>query len=99
MASDRNREWKESYLDILTKAARQFGVDEKYIKNIHDKMMKLNPEKFIEVYNRELSVQSVAENYRLMMERTKKGLSLAGLQENVNTLYKNLSKKIDKIVG
>lgn len=99
MASDRNREWKESYLDILTKEARQFGVNEKYIKNIHDKMMKLNTEKFIEVYNKELSVQSVAENYRLMMERAKKGLSLEGLQENVNTLYKNLSKKIDKIVG
>ena len=99
MSSDRNREWKESFLDILTKEAKQFGVNEVYIRNIHDKMMKLSPEKFIEVYNKELSVQSVAENYRLMMERAKKGLSLEGLQENVNTLYENLSKKIDKIVG
>lgn len=99
MSSDRNREWKESFLDILTKEARQFGVNETYLQNIHDKMMKLSPEKFIEVYNKELSVQSIAENYRLMMERAKKGLSLEGLQENVNTLYENLSKKIDKIVG
>lgn len=99
MLSDKNAEWKESYIDILTKEAEGFNVDQRYLDNIRNKMMKLNPEKFIEVYNKELSIQSIAEMYRLMMERTKKGLSLEGIKENVETLYKNLSDKIDKIVG
>lgn len=99
MSSDRNREWKESFIDILEKEAYQLKVDDKYLKNIREKMMKLNPEQFIEVYNKELSVQSIAEMYRLMMERSKSGLSIDGIKENVNTLYKNLSDKIDKIIG
>ncbi|MBR4486431.1 hypothetical protein IKS57_03635, partial [bacterium] len=97
--SDKNKEWKESYLDILTKEAYQFGVDEKYLKNIKEKMMKLPPDKFIEVYNKELGIQSISENYSMMMERLKSGLSLEGIKENVTSLYKNLSDKIDKIVG
>lgn len=97
--SDKNKEWKESYLDILTKEAYQFGVDEKYLKNIKEKMMKLPPDKFIEVYNKELGIQSIAENYSMMMERLKSGLSLEGIKENVTSLYKNLSDKIDKILG
>lgn len=96
--SDRNKEWKESYLDILEKEAYQFNVDKKYLDNIREKMMKLPADKFIEVYNKELGIQSIAEMYRMMMERTKNGLSLEGIKENVTSLYKNLSDKINKIV-
>ena len=98
MLSDKNREWKEAYIDILEKEAYQFNVDKKYLDNIKEKMMKLPPEKFIEVYNKELGIQSIAEMYRMMIERTNGGLSLEGIKENVTSLYKNLSDKIDKIV-
>lgn len=99
MLSDRNREWKENYLDIILKEGKEAGVNTKYINNIHDKMMKLNSEQFIEVYNKELAIQNVAEMYRLYMERTKGGLSTEGIVENIKSLYKNLSDKIDKILG
>ena len=97
--SDRNKEWKEAYIDILIKEAYQMHVDPEYLKNIKDKLMKLPPEEFVKIYNKNLDTQAIAENYRLMMERNKNGFSLEGLEENVNRLYKNLSDKIDKIVG
>ena len=97
--SDKNKEWKEAYIDILIKEAYQMHVDPEYLQNIKNKLMKLSPEEFVKVYNKNLDTQAIAENYRLMMERNKNGFSLEGLEENVNRLYKNLSDKIDKIVG
>ena len=99
MLSDKNAEWKENYLDIILKEGKEAGVNQQYINNIHDKMMKLNPEQFIEVYNKELAIQNIAEMYRLYMEKTKSGLSTEGIVENINSLYKNLSDKIDKVLG
>lgn len=96
--SDKEREWKESYLDIINKLGREYNIDEKYIKNIHDKMMELSPKDFIKVYNKDLSSQNLAELYHLMMENVKSNVTISGLKDNVESLYKNMSDKIDKIV-
>lgn len=96
--SDKNREWKESYLEILLKTGKEYNIDEKYLKNIHDKMMKLSPKDFVNIYNKDLSTQSVAEMYKLMMENVQSGINISGLKDNIESLYKNLSDKIDKII-
>lgn len=96
--SDKNREWKESYLDLLLKTGYEYGVDKDITDNIKNKMMKLSPNEFMKVYNKSLEVQTVTEYYRMMKETMNSGITISGLKDNVETLYKNLSDKIDLIV-
>ena len=96
--SDKNREWKENYLDLLLKTGYEYGVDKDITDNIKNKMMKLSPKDFMKVYNKSLEVQTVTEYYRMMKETIDSGISISGLKDNVESLYKNLSDKIDLIV-
>lgn len=96
--SDKNREWKESYLELLTKEGYELGVNPEIIKEIEIKMMKLKPDEFVNVYNKELGIQTVTEYYKMMMDSIKNGQSVDYLKDNVTQLYENLNEKLDLIL-
>lgn len=96
--SDKNKEWKESYIDLLTKEGYELGVDKQVLNNIREKMMTLKPDEFVNVYNSELSIQTIAEYYKMMMDSMKNGTSVDYLKDNVTSLYNNINEKLDLIL-
>lgn len=90
-----NPAFKSNYLEMIIDNAFFYNVDNKQVKNIIDKLSKLNAVEFKKLFQEEKSLQAIIDYYLSMQI---KGLDYDQASNDVNDLFTNLNENLDSIL-
>ena len=89
-------QFKNSYLDMLTDLGYHYGYDTEKLEKLKEKIIKLDDDKFVELFNRENSIKAITEYYPTMKKNNKEDYD--SLKSDVTQLYDNIINNIDDIL-
>lgn len=88
--------FKNNYIDMLTGTAYYYGYDEEKIKDIEDKLMKLDDTNFTRLFEEESAIKAVLDYYLTM--KMSEGVKPEYYKDDVSILYDELYNNIDEIL-
>lgn len=99
-SEDRSRILKENYMSGLLTLGYQSGVSQEIIQKIHDRLLELTDKEFLNIFNNDLTVSKIMNNYRVYRKNISKGYDL--FKENwddIDNDFLELFRNLDNIIG
>lgn len=90
-------DFKQNYLDMLTKLGYYYGYDEQKLTVLKDRLISLNTRDFIKVFNTDKAVQNILYYYPIITGKIN-GMNPSDIEEDVSNLYDNLISNINYII-
>lgn len=92
-----NNIFKENYLKMLTDLGYYYDYDNEKMKMMEEKLMKLDSNKFLKLFQTDKSVRAILDYYPIVTN-TFSGINPDDIKEDVTNLYDALIDNIDEIV-
>lgn len=92
-----NEIFKESYLKMLTELGYYFEIDNRKLEKIKEKIMTLNVQKFLKLFNEDKAIKSILDYY-IPFTKDFTIVNYEDIKEDVANLYEALYESIDEIV-
>ena len=89
--------FKEIYFEMLTDLAYYFDYDKDKLKMLHDKLMKLKPNKFLRLFEEDKAIRAIIDYYPVVTKGFN-AINPDDIKDDVVTLYDNLIDNIDIII-
>ena len=89
--------FKEIYFEMLTDLAYYFDYDKDKLKMLHDKLMKLKPNKFLRLFEEDKAIHAIIDYYPVVTKGFN-AINPDDIKDDVVTLYDNLIDNIDIII-
>ena len=89
--------FKEIYFEMLTDLAYYFDYDKDKLKMLHDKLMKLKPNKFLRLFEEDKAIRAILDYYPVVTKGFN-AINPDDIKDDVVTLYDNLIDNIDIII-
>ena len=83
---------------MLTDLGYYTGYDKEKLKELENKLNKLNNRQFYKLFQTEKAVKSITEYYPLVTGKVM-GFDPQNIKQDVASLYDNLIENIDEIIG
>ena len=93
-----NSLFRDNYKKMLTDLAYYTGYDKEKLKELENKLNKLNNRQFYKLFQNEKAIKSITEYYPLVTGSIK-GFNPSDIKEDVEGLFDNLIENIDDIIG
>lgn len=94
-----NSQFKENYFEMFSDLGYYTGYDPEKLKYIKDKMMKLNPNQFFQMFREDKAIKTITEYYKARKSQNITKRDLDELEKDVAVLYDTIYENIDSIIS